>query len=55
MEQNNLSFLDLLNILNLGLQIYDIHLNKDDIIDTFNRLKRIESQNDEIIKLLKEK
>ena len=48
-------FLDLIEMLNLGLQVYDIQLNKDDIVTTVERLKRIEEQNKEIIKLLKER
>lgn len=55
LQNNQLGVLDLIEILNLGLQVYDIHLNKDDLVKTVNRLKRIEEQNEEILKLLKEK
>ena len=53
MNNNSLDILDILNLLNLGLQVYDIHLNKDDIVSTMDVLKKIEKQNEEIIKLLK--
>ena len=52
---NQLGLLDLIEIFNLGLQIYDIKLNKDDIVTTVDRLKRIEEQNKEILKILKDK
>ena len=52
-QGNQLSLIDLMQILNLGLQVYDIHLNKDEIEGTFERLKRIEEQNKEILSLLK--
>ena len=53
MNNNSLDILDILNLLNLCLQVYDIHLNKDDIVSTMDVLKKIEKQNEEIIKLLK--
>ena len=54
-ENRNLGILDLIEILNLGLQVYDINLNKNDLIETLGKLKKIESQNEEILKILKEK
>lgn len=54
MQQNQIQFLDLLNILNLGLQVYNIGISKDEIDDTGSRLKRIEEKQDRIIKLLEE-
>lgn len=54
-QNKNLTVLDLIEILNLGLQVYDIKLNKDDLVQTVERLRRIEEQNKEILKLLKEK
>lgn len=53
MQGDQLRILDLLEIFNLGLQVYDIKMNKDEIEGTFDRLKRIERQNEEILSLLK--
>lgn len=59
---NQLGFLDLLNILNLGIQIYDVKMNKDEIETTIIQFKTMSEKQDsilsnqeEILKLLKEK
>ena len=54
MLQNGYTILDLMEVANLVLQIYDIKLNKSDIVETIERFKRIEKQNEEILKILKE-
>lgn len=52
-QNKNLGILDLLEIINLGLQVYDIKMNKDEIVGTFERLKIIEEQNKKILEILK--